>query len=428
MKETHRIMNSRTRRTFLKQSLASTGGLLCLPKAWAANEPNRPKLPVAAVATEYRRNSHAHVILGKILEGFNQDNGPGPDIELVSVYMDQFPKNDMCRDLQKKHGFRLTKTIDEAINLGGNQVGVAGVLSIGEHGKYPYHPVTHQHMYPRKRFFDEIVAAMKRGGKMVPLFNDKHLSYRTDEAIAMYRTAKELKIPFMAGSSLPVAWRDPALTLPMQCELESAMAIGFGGLEAYGYHAIETLQCMVERRKGGEAGVRSVRAARGNQIFEAEKQGYWSKDMLMAALRTQSAELPKDLDAAITDPKRPFYLIDYCDGFKASVAMLSNLSKDFIFAGKLKNQQAPTATRFALQDGPPFRHFAWLVKAIEHMILTGKPAYPVERTVLTTGIIDAAMRSLAHEGKHIETPQLNIAYQPSNWGYAPGLPPKPREW
>lgn len=422
------MRKSQSRRTFLTRTLATTGGLLLAPKILLADSAKRPKLPVAGVATVYRRNSHAHVILGKILEGFNQDGGRGPDLELVSLYMDQFPDNDMSRELSKKHGFRLVNTVDEAINLGGDKVGVAGVLSIGEHGDYPRHPRTKQQMYPRKRFFDEIVAALKRGGQVVPVFNDKHLSYRTEEALAMYRTAKELEIPFMAGSSLPVAWRVPSLELPMGCELEGALAIGFGGLEAYGFHALETLQCMAERRRQGASGVAAVRAAQGTAVLEAEQQGYWSQDLLAAALRAQSSELPSNWRQVITDKKHPFYLIDYRDGFKACVAMLGGIAEHFSFACKLKGEQAPTATKFALQEGPPYRHFARLVKAIEHMIHTGEPAYPVERTVITTGVIDAAMQSLAGAGRRIETPQLDIAYHPAEWAHAPGLPPKPRTW
>ena len=421
-------MKPQTRRTFLKCSLATTGGLLINPEVRAADQAKRSKLPVAGVATVYHRGSHADVILGKILEGFNQDEGPGPDLELVSLYIDQFPDNDMSRELTKKYGFRLAATIDEAINLGGSKVAVAGVLSIGEHGNYPRHPVTNQHMYPRKRFFDEIVAALKRGGKVVPVFNDKHLSYRTADALAMVRAAKALNLPLMAGSSLPVAWRVPDLDLPMGCDMQSAMAIGFGGLESYGFHALETLQCMVERRRHGNAGVAAVCAARGARVFEAEQQGYWSQDMLAAALRVQSTELPKNWRNVLLDQAQPFYLIDYRDGFRACVAMLNGIARHFSFACKLKGQKAPTATKFAVQQGPPYRHFEWLVKAIEHMVHTGEPAYPVERTVLTTGIIDAAMRSLAEDGKRIETPQLDITYHASHWGHAPGRPPKPQDW
>ena len=412
-------MTRQSRRSFLKTSLAALGGIgLHTATGWGAGK----RLPVAGVATEYRRNSHAHVILGKILEGFNQDAGPGPGLELVSLYVDQFPENDMSRGLAKKHGFRLTKSIDEAITLGGDRVEVAGVLCIGEHGDYPRHPVTGQKKYPRKRFFDETVVALKRGGKVVPVFSDKHLSYSTREALAMYRTAKELKIPFMAGSSLPVAWRIPALDLPMGCEIESALAVGYGGLESYGFHALETLQCMIERRKGGETGVNAVRAVRGEAVLEAESKGFWSRELLAAALRAQSLELPEDWRGWLGD--RPFYLIEYRDGLKAAVAMLQGLANNFSFAARLKGRDQPVSTWFALQDGPPYGHFAWLVRAIERMIHSGKPTYPVERTLLTTGILDAAMHSLVRDEIRIATPELKVSYDAVHWQHAPGRPPK----
>ena len=135
-----------------------------------------------------------------------------------------------------------------------------------------------------------------------------------------------------------------------------------------------------------------------------------------------------DLQKAITHADRPFYLIDYRDGFKACVAMLQGVVGQFLFACRLKDQPKPLATKFALQAGPPYRHFEWLVKAIDHLINTRKPAYPVERTVLTTGIIDAAMRSLAQAGKRIETPQLDMGYRAAEWAPAPDRPPKPRNW
>jgi hypothetical protein len=58
-----------------------------------------PPKKVAAIVTEYRHNSHADVIVGKILEGYNQDGGPGPDLLLMSMYVDQFPEGDLSRKL-----------------------------------------------------------------------------------------------------------------------------------------------------------------------------------------------------------------------------------------------------------------------------------------------------------------------------------------
>ena len=173
----------------------------------------RDKLPIAAVVTEYRNNAHADVIVGKVLAGWRQDGKAGPDLRLVSMYTDQVPKGDLSRGLAKKHGFPITASIEQSILGPVGKDRIHGVLSIGEHGDYPYTKTTRQHMYPRRRFFDAIVAAMQKQGEIVPVFSDKHLSYKFADAAHMYNTARKHKIPFMAGSSLPVCWRYPALML-----------------------------------------------------------------------------------------------------------------------------------------------------------------------------------------------------------------------
>lgn len=148
-----------TRRRFLQASLGVAGLSPC--GSWGvarliADEPmartstpsdRRAKLPVAAVVTVYRKGSHADVIVGKILEGWSQDGGPGPDLELVSLYVDQAGDGDLSVTLGKKHGFRVAKTIREALTLGTDSLAVAGVLSVGEHGHYPSVPETQQVMY-----------------------------------------------------------------------------------------------------------------------------------------------------------------------------------------------------------------------------------------------------------------------------------------
>jgi hypothetical protein len=244
----------------------------------------REKLPVAAVVTEYRTNSHADVILTKILQGYDHQGGAGPDLRLVSLFTDQVPKNDLSRDLAEKHGFRIAGTIEEALTLGGDKLAVAGVLSIGEHGDYPWTEDTAQHMYPRRRFFDAIAATYRKCGRVAPLFNDKHLAYAWADAKHMYDTAREMKIPFLAGSSIPVTSRTPPLELPRGCHITEAVGIGYGNLESYGFHALEGVQCMVERRQGGETGVAAVQAVRGEEIDRAER---------LAAGRATFSTLPR---------------------------------------------------------------------------------------------------------------------------------------
>ena len=401
-----------TRRDFTK-SMAQCAVLLNA-KAVGAFE---SQLPVAAVVTEYSENSHADVLVGKILEGYDQEGGEGPPLELVSLYVDQVPEDDLSRDLSSMYGFRLTRTIEEAITLGTDQVQVAGVLSIGEHGDYPLTKRIGQRMYPRRRFFDEIAATFRKAGKVVPLFNDKHLAYSFADARHMYDVARNMRIPFMAGSSIPVTWRRPALSLPMDCEIESALVIGYGGAEDYGFHAIEGLQCMIERRKGGETGVSRVQAIRGKDIWKADQNGRWSRELFEAALKTMPQ---KDCGSRDRDIRAnaPFYLFDHREGTKSSGAMANGVSRHFGFAAKLKGREEPVATWYELDLDKPFEHFAYLLKAINQMIQSGNPSYPVERTLLTTGMLDEIMHSLANDGERRDTPRLKIAYQPADWPYA----------
>lgn len=409
------------RRAFLAGGLGTAGAALSDLRSSAGANHESGKLPVAAAVTVYTTNSHADVIVGKILEGYDQDGGTGPALELTGLYVDQFPKADMSRRLAEKYGFRIARTIEEAIAPAG-RIAVRGVLCIGEHGDYPRTSDTRQHMYPRRRFFDEVVAVFRKYGRVVPVFNDKHLGYKTEDALHMVRTARELGIPFLAGSSLPVAWRVPPLVLPRACRIDAALAIGYGDLEAYGFHALETLQCMVERRAGGETGVAAVQAVRGEEIWRAERAGRWSRPLLDAALKAQGADVAR-LEKRLND-QAAFFLVEYRDGLMATVAMINGASDEFGFAARLHGTAEPSAAWFQLQDGKPFRHFGFLIDAIAHTIRTGRPAYPVERTLLTTGVLDAAMHSLTEGGRRIETPALDIRYQPADWPFAQGTAPK----
>jgi hypothetical protein len=385
---------------------------------------------IAAIVTVYFRHSHADVIVGKILEGPNYDGKNLYDLKLLSLYVDQFPDNDLSRDLAKAHGFRMCKTIDEALTLGGDKLAVEGVLCIGEHGKYPDNDKG-QKLYPRRRFFEEVTKTFARVKKAVPVFNDKHLAATWDDAKWMYDRARELAVPFLAGSSIPVTWRKPDLKLPKDCELTEAVMLGYGPLEGYGFHALEGLQCMAERRKGGETGVKAVRALSGDAMWEALDKGEFSKELLEETIRRAPAHAKGDYREPTKKSKDAgVWLIEYRDGFKATVAMLNGFVYEgdggaFCFAGRLKGERESRSCQFYLQQPDPYAHFAELDKAIEALVKTGHPPYPVERTLLTTGILDAIMTSLHAGGKRIETPHLDVKYLPTDWPHASGPIPKP---
>jgi hypothetical protein len=388
----------------------------------------RPR-QVAAAVTVYTRHSHADVIVGKILEGFHHDGQAGPNLKLASLYVDQFPDKDLSRGLARKHGFPIHPTIAGALTLGGKALAVDGVLCIGEHGKYPTN-ARGQILYPRRRFFTEVADVFARSGRSVPVFNDKHLAATWADARWMYDKARALFVPFLAGSSVPLTWRRPPLRLPRGCPLVEAVQVGYGPFEGYGFHALEGLQCLAERRQGGETGVRAVQCLQGEAMWRALDAGRWSRPLLEAALARVPAHAPGDYRAPTAKaPNAGVFLIEYRDGFRAAVALLNGWIHEgdggaFTFAGKLAGRDNPVATHFYLQQPDPFGHFAYLVKAIDSLVQTGHAPYPVERTLLTTGILDAVMTSKAEKNRRVETPHLAIKYQPADWPFATDPLPK----
>ena len=415
MSLTHRM----TRRECLQRAalLPLVGGLVAPTLSLAAQAPAhvKPKR-VAAVVTVYFYNSHADVLLGKIMEGWKQDGGPGPALELAGVYIDQFPAGDIGRAACAKRGVPIFDTIEKAITVGGSSIPVDGVLSIGEHGDYPLNEIGQQ-LYPRRRFFEEITNTFEKYGKVVPVFNDKHLGPLWTDARWMYDRARELQVPFMAGSSMPVGYRLQEHPLPMGTEIEAAVGIGFSGLEIYGFHALEFLQWHLERRQRAETGVKSVQFLEGTEMWKAVDSGVVSKEAFEVAF----AAVPKSgTPDPRTDEKAAMFLIEYNDGLRAAIFMLSCVGGTSVGL-KIKGQPQPTALSFDERTVPRHPHFACLLKSIERMIHTGRPSYPVERTLLTSGILDRVLNSKHQGGKQLQTPELTISYQPVDYPYAPHI-------
>lgn len=384
-----------------------------------AADSKRPR--VAAVITELTYRSHAHVILENFLEPY-YFNGrlTDPGVDVVSLYVDQVPKDrDMSRDVAKAYGLTIYPTIAEALQLGGRELAVDGVLSIGEHGDYP-ETERGQRMYPRKRFFDEIVAVFRNSGRVVPLFNDKHLSYRWDWADEMLRVARELRIPFMAGSSVPLAQRRPPLEIPNGSVIEEAVSIHSGPVESYDFHALEVLQSLVEARCGGETGVREIQWLEGDAVWQAAAEGRWSYSLAAAAMRADTGHDVGKLEDFIEPAdglKHPVHaiLIKYCDGLRATVLRIGKLSTRWNFACRLAGNSEPLATAFHVGPWENRNLFKALSHAIQVHIREKQAPYPVERTHLVTGMLAAAMDSRFENHKRLATPHLNVCYQPRDF-------------
>src|SRR5205807_2255553 len=166
-------------------------------------------------------------------------------------------------------------TIAAALRQGGDRLGVDAVLIIGEHGNYPRNDLG-QTLYPRYEFFKRVVDVFKKDGRTVPVFNDKHLSWKWEWAKEMVDTAHAMGFPLLAGSSLPGTWRMPAIDLPYGAKVEEMLCVAMGGIDSYDFHAFEVLQCMAERRQGGETGVIALQAIRGEAVWKALQAGGWA--------------------------------------------------------------------------------------------------------------------------------------------------------
>jgi hypothetical protein len=415
-----------SRREFLETAGALAGVSALLPVA-ASGQPTPNRRPkVAVVASVYYYLSHAYHIVGRFLDGFVVYDGKGlhrPEFDIASLFIEQVGETDLGRAKAKMHGVRLSPTIADALTLGTGELAVDAVLLIGEHGKYPYNEKL-QKLYPRGKFFREIVEVFRRSKRVAPVFIDKHLSYSRPEAKAMYDTARALGVPLMAGSSLPVTWRLPELEIPLGLPWEGAIVASRGDLEIFGFHALETLQCMAERRdrKGKPQGVKAVTCLEKDDVWKAGDAGVWSWDLLNHALGRSHTLNPGDIrqntrdfrasheEYSVTKMPHPVaYVVEYADGFRATALILNGHVDDTTIAARVGGAKPGVASTLVYLPAPPgARFFDPLVLRIEDFFRTGKPPYPVERTLLTGGILDAALTSRVQGHARIETPDLAV--------------------
>jgi len=386
------------------------------------------RLKLAGVVTAYRKYLHPQHVIDRFIEGYGWGGVyHKPAMDVVSLYVDQHGEGDVFQErADRHHGMKLCASIEEALTLGTGKLAVDGVVVVAEHGVYPL-STNGIMMRPHYEFFEAITNVFRKSGRSVPYFNDKELSWKWEWSKKMVDVSHELGFPLQGGSSLAVTWRIPSVEFPLGAVTKEAISIGYGGMTSYDFHGLETLQCMVERRKGGESGVEWVETFQGDAFWKAHEQGLWSSALFRAALSRSSTVAPAS--ATFTDMfpnleqlkmlvKKPVaYHYRHRDGLMSTMMLMDGLVRDFTFAAQIEGQAKPFSTQMYLPmpDGRTTlaSFFSPLVHNAEQMFLTGKAQYPVERSLLTSGLLVAGVDSAA-QGKRLETPHLAaVTYQPN---------------
>ena len=426
--------NYNPRRDFIKKSVFTAAGMSIIPGFVLGKDGNITSITeqltralagqdgikkVAFITHIYRNSAHADVIGTKLFLGIPSDDGMvAPQVKIVSVFIEQVGANDTGIQIAAMNDTPVYPTVEEALTLGGDKLAVDAVIYVGEHGEYPYNRLGMK-LYPRMNYLERIFRVFDASNRSVPVFTDKALSYSWLDSRWIYDRAKELDVPLMAGSSLPYCWRDKPLEHPIGVKIKEAVAIGYASLDAYGFHVTEILQCMVERRAGGETGVKSVEGLKGDDVWKAIDSGKISQKLVDAACETIQDKETGNMREIVKIPYA--VIVNYADGTKGTIMMLDKYVKTG-WAYSANTSKGIVATEFVLSGGPTYAHFSYLALNIQKFIVSG-PTAPIERNLLTSGIIDMGIRSLT-EGKVKETPFLNIKYSAA--GYQPIRPTAPR--
>lgn len=417
-----------TRFPSYRRLLALSQGLslltvLVVPPASAADRPEK-RLRLAGLTTEYRHNSHADLLIGRLFQTQTLDGkGERLNLELASLFTDQVPEIDTSRKLAAEYKFPIYDSIDQALTLGTGKLAVDGILLIAEHGKYPESPLG-QFQFPKRRFFEQVVETSKRSGRVVPVFLDKHLADTWRDAKWIYDTARELKIPLMAGSSVPLTRRYPPADVRRGAKIKQIVALSYHRLDSYGIHALENVQSLAERRAGDETGVVAVQCFVGDAVWEGEAHGAYDAGLLASAFavlrdrRVPAGKKPRDLV-----PEPVLWVIDYADGLRGCVFTLQGAVAEWSAAWRYDDNSVESAL-FATQEWRPFMHFGWQMQGVDEFMHTGRSPWPLERTLLTTGLLDALLTSMHENSRRVETKHLQFGYRSEwNWKQPPEPPP-----
>jgi hypothetical protein len=383
--------------------------LFATNKVEAQTQPAKPsvsKKKVAALVADWFPRSHPNVLFTQIFQTYS---GVPSQLELVSVYRDLPTTNDLSEQYAARYGFRVVPNIETALTLGTGKLVVDGVLISTEWAPYPESD-TGQIIYPHRRMFEECVKVFKASGRVVPVFLDKHLADTWQDSQFIYDTAKRMNIPLMAGSSVPLCLMMPGANVELGVEVKQIVGMSYHTLTTYGFHGLEMVQALAERRKGGETGIKQVRCLTEKAVFEASGKEYDQK-LFDLALSQLEPRIPQGKTVADIVREPVLFIVDYLDGLRVNLFTLNGATGGWSAAWEYGDGRRDARLFAGEFKRKPIR-FDWQMKGVEDMILSGRPSWPVERTLISSGTLDAVLISKRDGDKLLPTPFLHVRYQP----------------
>lgn len=380
--------------------------------AVAHTQQRRPRIAVLATFWGATR-SHADWLVNKLIDGYWwQGAYVAPRVEVVSLYLHQHDTSLLGQKVANAKGIPIFKTAGEAVTLGGKELAVDGVVIVGEHGDYPTDLKGHW-LLPRWWLYNQVIRVFEQSKRSVPVFNDKHLSYNWDDAKWMFDKSRELGFPLTGGSLLPVYYRKPEIELDNDTPIKHSIVVGGASDEGAIFHCIELLQAFVERRKGGETGVKSIQSIRGPEAWKWVERNSWASKLLDSVAASLTLKQGHFQESGSTN----ICIIEYNDGTKA--AIIGSRGAAWTYAGEIEGRNEPTIASLLNFPGPFDQYHASNAQPhwITEMMLTKKEPFNAERLLLTTGITNYYMESnwegskYSPIGRRIETPFLNMTYR-----------------
>lgn len=268
-----------------------------------------------------------------------------------------------------------------------------------------------------------IATALQGAPNDCPVFVYGPLGSGLDAAQRHVDLAASRGLPLLAGTELPVTWRLPPVDVKPGTPLTDALVVVQGGSPRAELDALECLLPVIERRAGGETGVRRVQRLEGDALWKAGERKRWSWALLAAALsRSDSPQGDAVKDGRTQDlvglglvrqlARHPHgWLVEHRGGLRSALLVLDGVVADYNFAVMTASREIISA-QILRPPAPAQQAFSNLAAVVEDFFRTGKPLWSAGRSMLEAGLLDAFARLQTQGKSETKTPDLAIRYQP----------------